>query len=115
MIDFLDTERPERVFAWIHYLEPHEPYDPHPGGPDRSRPDTERYDGEVRYVDQQVARLTEYLLRTRPGALLLFAADHGEEPGAVAASPSRNTAAARHLERDRQAQDDCLRRSQADL
>ncbi len=81
VIDFLDAERPERVFAWIHYLEPHEPYDPHPGGPDRSRPDTERYDGEVRYVDQQVARLTEYLLRTRPGALLLFAADHGEEFG----------------------------------
>ncbi len=81
VIDFLDAERPERVFAWIHYLEPHEPYDPHPGGPDRSRPDTERYDGEVRYVDQQIARLTEYLLRTRPGALLLFAADHGEEFG----------------------------------
>ena len=35
----------------------------------------------MRYVDQQIARLTEYLLRTRPGALLLFAADHGEEFG----------------------------------
>ncbi len=81
VIDFLETERPERVFAWIHYLEPHEPYDVHPGGPDKSRPDRERYDGEIHYVDQQIARLTEYLAKTRPGALLIFAADHGEEFG----------------------------------
>lgn len=81
VIDFLETERPERVFAWIHYLEPHEPYDVHPGGPDKSRPDRERYDGEIHYVDQQIARLTEYLAKTRPGALLMFAADHGEEFG----------------------------------
>lgn len=81
VIDFLESERPERVFAWIHYLEPHEPYDVHPGGPDKSRPDRERYDGEIHHVDQQIARLTEYLAKSRPGALLIFAADHGEEFG----------------------------------
>jgi len=81
LIDFLEQEHPEQVFAWIHYLEPHEPYEVHPGGPAASRPDRERYDGEIHFIDQQIARLTEYLSRTRPGALLLFAADHGEEFG----------------------------------
>ncbi len=81
VIDFLETEKPQQVFAWIHYLEPHEPYDVHPGGPDESRSDRERYDGEVGFVDSQVARLTEYLQKHRPGALLIFAADHGEEFG----------------------------------
>lgn len=81
VIDFLETEKPDHVFAWIHYLEPHEPYDVHPGGPDKSHPDHERYDGEIRFVDQQIARLSAYLAAHRPGALLLFAADHGEEFG----------------------------------
>ena len=81
VIDFLETEKPEHVFAWIHYLEPHEPYDEHPGGPDKHRPDRERYDGEIHFVDQQIARLTAYLAQKRPGALLVFAADHGEEFG----------------------------------
>lgn len=81
VIDFLETEKPEHVFAWIHYLEPHEPYDVHPGGPDGSRPDRERYDGEVRFVDDQVARLLAYLRSHRPSALLIVAADHGEEFG----------------------------------
>lgn len=81
VIDFLETEKPDHVFAWIHYLEPHEPYDVHPGGPDQSRPDRERYDGEIHFVDQQIARLTAYLAVHRPGALLVFAADHGEEFG----------------------------------
>ena len=81
VIDFLETEKPQQVFAWIHYLEPHEPYDVHPGGPDKSRPDRERYDGEVRFVDAEVARLVSYLRVHRPGAVLIVAADHGEEFG----------------------------------
>ncbi len=81
LMHFLDEERPQRVFAWVHYLEPHEPYDPHPGGPDASRPDRERYDGEVRFIDDELRRLVSYLQRTRPSAVLILAADHGEEFG----------------------------------
>ena len=81
LMHFLDEEKPQRVFAWVHYLEPHEPYDPHPGGPDASRPDRERYDGEVRFIDDELRRLVSYLQRTRPSAVLILAADHGEEFG----------------------------------
>ncbi|HRI55212.1 MAG TPA: sulfatase, partial [Pseudomonadota bacterium] len=81
LMRFLQDEQPPRVFAWVHYLEPHEPYDSHPGGPDPSRPDRERYDGEVRFIDDELRRLCDYLRRTRPSALLILAADHGEEFG----------------------------------
>ncbi len=81
LMRFLEEEQPPRVFAWVHYLEPHEPYDSHPGGPDPSRPDRERYDGEVRFIDDELRRLCDYLRRTRPSALLILAADHGEEFG----------------------------------
>lgn len=81
LMHFLEEEKPQRVFAWVHYLEPHEPYDPHPGGPDASRPDRERYDGEVHFIDDELRRLVAYLQRTRPSAVLILAADHGEEFG----------------------------------
>ena len=31
LLAVMGQERPAHAFAWIHYLEPHEPYDLHPG------------------------------------------------------------------------------------
>ena len=81
VIHFLESERPARTFLWVHYFEPHEPYDRHPGHFDAARDAMERYDGEVHFVDGEVARLVAYLARTRPHALVIVAADHGEEFG----------------------------------
>lgn len=89
VIDFLLSERPARAFVWVHYLDPHEPYDVHPGGPgakpgakiDGKASDRDRYDGEVRFVDEQIARLLAHLRATRPRALIVLGADHGEEFG----------------------------------
>ncbi|MFO0574466.1 MAG: sulfatase-like hydrolase/transferase [Polyangia bacterium] len=81
ILHFLDEEKPEHVFVWAHYLEPHEPYDVHPGGPGPAASDRERYDGEVRAVDDELRRLYTEVQRRRPGALFVIAADHGEEFG----------------------------------
>ncbi|MDB4971271.1 MAG: hypothetical protein JWN44_6960, partial [Myxococcales bacterium] len=81
VIQFLDAEKPARVFAWVHYFEPHEPYEPHAGHFDWAQEAVDRYDGEVHYVDAEVARLLAYLHKTRPHALIIIAADHGEEFG----------------------------------
>jgi arylsulfatase A-like enzyme len=80
VIRFLEDEHPARAFVWVHYLEPHEPYELHPGVPPDASAEA-RYDGEVRFVDAEAARLVEYVRRTRPRALVVVAADHGEEFG----------------------------------
>ncbi len=81
VIAFLEGERPQRAFVWVHYFEPHEPYESHEGGVPPSASDNERYDGEISFVDGEVARLVEYLRTHRPRAIIAFAADHGEEFG----------------------------------
>jgi hypothetical protein len=79
---FFAAEKPARAFVWVHYLEPHEPYDVHPGftaeGASSAR---ERYDGEVRFIDAEVGKLIDWVKQNRPRALIVVAADHGEELG----------------------------------
>jgi arylsulfatase A-like enzyme len=77
---FLDEEKPARTFVWVHYLEPHEPYDVHPGAT-RGDSARARYEGEIRFVDAEVGRLIARLEKERPHALIVVAADHGEEFG----------------------------------
>lgn len=87
VLTFLESEKPERAFVWVHYLEPHEPYERHadlPLGPTHAplpdhASDSQRYDGEIAYVDREIGRLITYLQAKRPGALVILAADHGEE------------------------------------
>jgi arylsulfatase A-like enzyme len=83
VIRFLEEERPARAFVWVHYLEPHEPYELHPGHPPVGAAPSaeERYEGEIHFVDAEVARLIAYLRVHRPRALVVLAADHGEEFG----------------------------------
>jgi arylsulfatase A-like enzyme len=80
VFDFFAAEKPRRAFVWVHYLEPHHPYDPHPGH-DFGASDAQRYDGEVHFVDAEVEKLVEWARKNRPHALFVVAADHGEELG----------------------------------
>jgi arylsulfatase A-like enzyme len=107
---FLRAPREEPFFAWVHYMDPHKPFDPvaeflrpsHDGSfpvDDASlksrtrsrRPlrDEERrqllavYDSQVAAVDAQIGRLLAALEDTGQAArtLVVFSADHGEELG----------------------------------
>jgi arylsulfatase A-like enzyme/Tfp pilus assembly protein PilF len=64
-------------FLWVHYYDPHLPYEPPAVHATRSpgRP----YDGEVAYVDAQVGRLLAALDRAR--TLVVVTSDHGEALG----------------------------------
>lgn len=68
-------------FAWVHYYDPHDPYDPPrvfwKPGPRGA------YDGEVAYVDDSVGRLREGLGSLADGGdlLLILTGDHGEGLG----------------------------------
>ncbi len=68
-----------RSFFWLHYFDPHEPYEPHELV--RDAPPVARYDAEVRAVDRALGRLVDGLsLFARP-TLVVVTADHGEEFG----------------------------------
>ncbi len=98
-----DSSRP--LFLWVHYNDPHGPYDPpaswaghfsHSGRifadegkiPTYQRlPDSrdaldyiDRYDEEIAFMDEQVGRLLTAYAQTRDPdrALIIFTADHGE-------------------------------------
>lgn len=81
VIEYLEAERPARVFVWVHYFGPHEPYVRQAGGVDFGERAVDLYDGEVRAVDAEIGRLLEHVRRTRPGAIVVLTSDHGEEFG----------------------------------
>jgi arylsulfatase A-like enzyme len=84
----------EPWFLWVHHTDPHTPYDPPEpynwmfrGTPEvNSSPNLEQialYDGEIRYTDDQLRRILEWVARSGLGGrtLIVFVADHGESLG----------------------------------
>ncbi len=81
-------------FLWVHYLDPHGPYRPPPAYVEpaafepiehRGLADVDkivilraRYDGEVRYVDDELGKILRALAR-RPHTVVIISSDHGEE------------------------------------
>ena len=68
-------------FVWVHYYDPHAPYEP-PG--DLAEQYREApYDGEIAFVDRQLARLLKALDAGNEAArtVVLVTADHGESLG----------------------------------
>ncbi len=78
---WLDAHRGQRVFLWVHYYDPHDPYEP-PEKPGRTL-EGNGYDREISYVDACVGDLIEKLRETGllDRALLVIAGDHGEGLG----------------------------------
>ena len=68
-------------FLWVHYYDPHAPYEPPTDLLERFR--TNPYDGEIAFVDRQLNRLLEQLSSRGDLArtLTLVTADHGESLG----------------------------------
>ncbi|HEX3698057.1 MAG TPA: sulfatase-like hydrolase/transferase [Polyangia bacterium] len=78
VIHYYDDVKPAKSFVWVHFFEPHEPYQIHPGF-DLGNGDVDRYDSEIAYVDAAVGRLLAYVEARRPNTVVVLAADHGEE------------------------------------
>jgi len=74
------TQHPAPFFVWLHLYDPHAPYvlrEP------RAASDEQRYDGEVGYADEQLARLVARLREQSQLAntVIVAAGDHGEGLG----------------------------------
>ena len=78
---WLDKSGPGRFFAWVHYYDPHLPYDP--PSPYREASQGRPYDGEIAYMDRYVGAVLEALEAKglRDKTLVVIAGDHGEGLG----------------------------------
>jgi len=108
---WLGKQPQKPFFLWLHFIDPHAPYDPVSkfspdleilatseqeqflrtehlvfAGEVRWRPEGQKafrelYNGEVRFVDEQVARIWRYLekLALLDETIIIFTNDHGEE------------------------------------
>ncbi|MCP4231812.1 MAG: sulfatase-like hydrolase/transferase [bacterium] len=86
-IKWLESDSRERpFFLWLHYFDPHTPYDP-PGEwadvSDADDPNIRAYDGEVAYMDSEIGILIDYLEDNglTDNTVIIVVADHGESLG----------------------------------
>ncbi len=63
-LPWLEKVRDKRFFAWLHFYDPHTPYDP--PEPFKTRYATHPYNGEIAFVDAQVGRVIAFLEQQRP-------------------------------------------------
>jgi choline-sulfatase len=70
---------PAPWFAWVHYFDPHAPYEP--PADLASRFASSPYDGEVASVDRELGHLLAAAEPGPPGTIVLVTADHGESLG----------------------------------
>lgn len=78
---WLENNWQKKFFAWVHYFDPHLPYDPpSPYGEEFSG---HPYDGEIAYMDQYVGALLERLKEKGilDKTIIIVAGDHGEGLG----------------------------------
>ena len=80
-LQWLQEKNPKRFFMWVHYFDPHTPYDP--PQPFKSEYSDRLYDGEIAYTDQCVTALLQELKKQNilKDTLVVLVGDHGQGLG----------------------------------
>jgi len=80
-IRFIQENRKDKFFLWLHYFDAHQPYSP-PGRFYETSSES-AYHGEIQYIDEQIARVLAQIegLGLRERTLVVVVADHGEGLG----------------------------------
>lgn len=80
-VKWLSHPQKSPFFLWVHFYDPHSPYDP--PEPYRTRYSTFLYDGEIAYMDAAIGRLLASLRQEKQydQTLIAVMADHGEAFG----------------------------------
>ena len=80
-LPWLDKNAGNKFFAWVHFYDPHMPYDP--PSPFKEEFADSLYDGEIAYMDVHFGRIIERLreLKILDRTLVVVAGDHGEALG----------------------------------
>lgn len=80
--DWIDKNKEELWFCWIHLYDPHYPYNPPQRFKDKYPQDY--YAGEVAYTDSSVGHLIQFMKKSDidKKTLIILTSDHGESLGA---------------------------------
>ncbi len=80
-IRFINENRNQKFFLWLHYFDAHQPYSP-PGRFSEIALES-AYHGEIRFVDEQIDRILKQIegMGLREKTLVVITADHGEGLG----------------------------------
>ncbi len=78
---WLDENRNDQFFCWVHFFDPHIPYDP--PSPYREEFLDNPYDGEIAFMDFYIGKIVEKLKEhdLLAKTLIILAGDHGEAFG----------------------------------
>lgn len=78
---WLDKAHSRQFFCWVHFFDPHFPYDP--PSPYKEEFADNPYDGEIAYMDDYVGKIVEKLREKNiiGNTFLILAGDHGEAFG----------------------------------
>jgi arylsulfatase A-like enzyme/Tfp pilus assembly protein PilF len=74
---WLEQARKKKFFLWVHYYDPHDPYDP----PAPFKNDSFPYDGEIAYTDEVLGRLLKAIDPVKEKTIVVLTGDHGESLG----------------------------------
>ncbi len=77
-LPWLEKVKRQRFFAWLHFYDPHQPYEA--PEPFKSRYENHPYNGEIAFMDSQVARVIDFLGRNGllDRTVIAVIGDHGE-------------------------------------
>ncbi len=78
---WLDSHPTGAHFVWLHFYDPHDPYEPPPPFSDVYK--GRLYDGEIAYADSALGQFLAYLKKREwyEGAMIVVVGDHGEGLG----------------------------------
>jgi arylsulfatase A-like enzyme len=78
---WLDRNFDRKFFCWVHFFDPHVPYDP--PSPFKEEFPERPYDGEIAYMDYYIGRIVDKLKKKNifDKTFIILAGDHGEAFG----------------------------------
>jgi arylsulfatase A-like enzyme len=77
---WISRQQSKKWFMWAHYIDPHGRYVAHPNVIDYGSSESDLYDAELRWTDQELGRLFDELKRlpSNENTIIIITSDHGD-------------------------------------
>ena len=80
ILAWISRQQSRKWFMWAHYIDPHGRYVAHPDVVDWGAAETDLYDAEIKWTDQEIGRLFDRMLELPSTAktIVIITSDHGD-------------------------------------